>query len=424
MNTSWELKTVGNNFWVAPKVFEELFSSWIIIQNPYDEKDSPDFIQVILGNTYYSASKECLRESYSIKKKLLQNPSEDLDDAIEGRVTKFFFHFQKLKKPFFSIYRHPICFEDPLLKTLQFLKKSSDSMDVTRAYYNRKYTFTAFRIAIIDDEIFAITRVIFWQTADKKMTFSVHLNSCRLCLSLTHPKEANLTFFNREYEVYEAIDAHPNKFTALLKPLTQFEYDCNGEIKKRIIVPWLQEDLSSYIQPLPKARRIQIAYQMIEALEQLREVGFFHGDVKLENFRIQSGQVVLIDYANCRRLNEPPLKQGGTAGHLAPEYMEAQLKRLPLETLNCEKIDDYALGVALHEVILGKEPHFSIYQLTDRKDAIQKAHEFFSEAEYNRSDFVMGAIMGLLNPDPKNRLSKKSAKYLLKLEISTRELFP
>ena len=104
--------------------------------------------------------------------------------------------------------------------------------------------------------------------------------------------------------------------------------------------------------PLPVHRAIEIARTMAVALGAAHSAGIIHRDLKPTNVLIEStGRVVLTDFGIARFLNEDlGLTQGivGTMHYMAPEQV--------LSGHIDERSDLYALGVVLHEMLLGERP--------------------------------------------------------------------
>ena len=83
---------------------------------------------------------------------------------------------------------------------------------------------------------------------------------------------------------------------------------------------------------------IQILRQSLEVLEHLHELGFIHGDLKIEHFRQQSGRLCLIDFEQSAHLDDvKDMPNTATPRYMAPELFHAKPKSF--------QSDLYALGI-------------------------------------------------------------------------------
>jgi serine/threonine-protein kinase len=113
--------------------------------------------------------------------------------------------------------------------------------------------------------------------------------------------------------------------------------------------------------PFPPARAVSIALQVLEALEYFHRHHVIHRDLKAENLMlVESGGttdfVKVLDFGMAKILEGPGAdsqlsKAGlipGTAGAMAPE----QIQQLPPDL----RIDIYATGILLYQMIVGQRP--------------------------------------------------------------------
>jgi len=107
--------------------------------------------------------------------------------------------------------------------------------------------------------------------------------------------------------------------------------------------------------PVPEA--CSVARDMAEALEFAHARGVLHRDVKPENVMLTGGRAVVLDFglaraigrANYRRLTETGIIVG-TAFYMSPEQLR--------EDRNLDqRIDLYALGCLLYEMLTGEPPY-------------------------------------------------------------------
>ena len=104
---------------------------------------------------------------------------------------------------------------------------------------------------------------------------------------------------------------------------------------------------------------VDIALQVAKALEHAHQRGVVHRDIKPENILVtsvggQSDFVKVLDFGVARVIGQPPLTRVGeeligTPEFLAPEMMSASSDLTPA-------VDLYALGIMLHDTIVGEPP--------------------------------------------------------------------
>jgi serine/threonine protein kinase len=113
---------------------------------------------------------------------------------------------------------------------------------------------------------------------------------------------------------------------------------------------------------LPPDEAVRVVQQIASALGAAHALGLVHRDVKPENILLDAeGNGLLTDFGIARPLTE--LRQAGVARTLAktgmpigtPEYMAPEQLRgvSPLD----QRVDIYALGAVLYELVTGAPPH-------------------------------------------------------------------
>jgi beta-lactam-binding protein with PASTA domain len=106
--------------------------------------------------------------------------------------------------------------------------------------------------------------------------------------------------------------------------------------------------------PLAPAQALEIASQMLAALEHAHEQGIVHRDVKPENILItRKGVVKVADFGLARalaaaRVSHAPGTVTGTVQYLSPEQIEGQAADA--------RTDLYSVGIVLYELLVGKVP--------------------------------------------------------------------
>jgi serine/threonine-protein kinase len=106
--------------------------------------------------------------------------------------------------------------------------------------------------------------------------------------------------------------------------------------------------------PLAPAQAVEVASQVLAALEHAHEQGIVHRDVKPENILItRSGVVKVADFGLARalaaaRVSHAPGTVTGTVQYLSPEQIEGQAADA--------RTDLYSVGIVLYELLVGRVP--------------------------------------------------------------------
>lgn len=80
----------------------------------------------------------------------------------------------------------------------------------------------------------------------------------------------------------------------------------------------MQDFRGSSLSQLPRSKRIEALPLIADAVAQLHDAGFVHGDIKLENAVLRNSRVGLIDFELASRKGEQ-MCSGGTRGYRPPE---------------------------------------------------------------------------------------------------------
>jgi beta-lactam-binding protein with PASTA domain len=106
--------------------------------------------------------------------------------------------------------------------------------------------------------------------------------------------------------------------------------------------------------PLAPAQGVEVASQVLAALEHAHEQGIVHRDVKPENILItRKGVVKVADFGLARalaaaRVSHAPGTVTGTVQYLSPEQIEGEAADA--------RTDLYSVGIVLYELLVGKVP--------------------------------------------------------------------
>jgi hypothetical protein len=117
-----------------------------------------------------------------------------------------------------------------------------------------------------------------------------------------------------------------------------------------IVMELVEGTALSALMPQPAARALRMAVQVCEALAFAHQRGVVHGDVKPANVLVEpSGTVKLGDFGTARLVDAPARGLvAGTRAYMAPEALDGA----PPDP----RMDVFALGVVLHEMLTGSRP--------------------------------------------------------------------
>jgi serine/threonine protein kinase len=199
--------------------------------------------------------------------------------------------------------------------------------------------------------------------SEQKCAFHVRNADGRsLCLKLIAP-DYNLDRLSREIRALQEID-HPNvvrfvEYTYSSKPSTLRHY----VVEEFIPGSDLADELQGPRWDLPRAAKFFAA--LADGLDALRQAQVVHRDLKPHNIRVrQDGAPVIIDFGLARHLALPSLThtaQGagiGTPMYFAPEQFDGTKHDIDHRT------DLFAVGVILHEAIVGRHPFATPWMTT------------------------------------------------------------
>ncbi len=136
----------------------------------------------------------------------------------------------------------------------------------------------------------------------------------------------------------------------------ELDHDC-----PYVVMPWLQgaslEQQISGLSRLSYLESLWMVRQCAEGLEELRQAGFSHGDVKPSNLMLAAdGSLTLIDLGFARRLRKSDGELSpsmdvltGTPEYLAPEALSTGWQGGVAR-------DVYSLGVTLYRLLTGRLP--------------------------------------------------------------------
>ncbi len=189
------------------------------------------------------------------------------------------------------------------------------------------------------------------QHAVLKRPFAVKL----LLREFTSNERALARFF-REARVASSLD-HPNIVSI-------YDYGQTEQSEPFLIMEYvegvalLQVVQGSRTRNLSPAYAVQLLLQVARALEHAHQRGVVHRDIKPENLIVTTWQgqndfIKILDFGVARVVGQPPLTRIGeeilgTPEFMAPELLTASEVAPP--------VDLYALGIMLHDTIVGEAP--------------------------------------------------------------------
>jgi branched-chain amino acid transport system substrate-binding protein len=158
----------------------------------------------------------------------------------------------------------------------------------------------------------------------------------------------------------------------------------------------LQVKLEKVDGPLPEARALAWADQILDALEYIhhQEPPIIHRDIKPANIRITpKGQAVLVDFG-IAEFRDPAQNNFAEAQAVTPGYSPYEQYSLGVTDA---RTDIYALGATLYTLVTGLELQESVLRLVD--DLVKPA----SEINPALSDNTSRAIQRAIQVDPRQR---------------------
>ena len=155
--------------------------------------------------------------------------------------------------------------------------------------------------------------------------------------------------FQREADIGRMMD-HPGVMKV---------FDSQKRSRVYMVMEWvdgkLLRQIMGEVRPMPEERAIQLAINILGALEHIHSRGVAHRDLKPENIMVDDqDRIKLIDFgiaskSDARRLTFGKLSQVmGTPDYISPEQVKG--KR------GDQRSDLYSLGIILYEMLTGKLP--------------------------------------------------------------------
>jgi hypothetical protein len=154
--------------------------------------------------------------------------------------------------------------------------------------------------------------------------------------------DVNAEMLLREAEAAAQL-SHPN--IVVLHDLGQCEqgpYLVMELLRGRTLVQRIEEG------PIPLAEALHLSLEMAKGVAHAHARHVVHRDLKPGNvFLCEDGQVKVLDFGMARMFGRPKV-EGGTVAYMAPEQRRGEPED--------ERTDVFALGVMLHEMLVGVRP--------------------------------------------------------------------
>ena len=210
----------------------------------------------------------------------------------------------------------------------------------------------------------------------KQQTKSSSFNEIEIISKLNHPNIIH---------VQKILEDNKNHYIIM-------EYCDNGE-------------LFDYIVNKDKLEQIEASiffYQLINGVEYLHKKGFVHRDLKPENLLLTKNKILkIIDFGLCHDFNGTKLLKSkcGSPSYAAPEI----LKGFPYDGF---KTDIWCCGITLYAMLCGYLP----FDGNDNQEIFRQIIECSPDFPSFLGDDCINLLNGLLNPDPKRRLTINQIK--------------
>jgi tRNA A-37 threonylcarbamoyl transferase component Bud32 len=163
-------------------------------------------------------------------------------------------------------------------------------------------------------------------------------------------KEDFQHLFEQEREVLQRMGSHPG----VPGYLDTFQFDGRNYLVQEYVEGRSLADILAREERLPETQIIIWALKLCEAAVYLHEHGIIHHDLKPENIEITAdGRPVILDMGSAHAPGGRESDFYGSDGYMPPEIRD-MLQQGDLEAHR--RIDVFALGSILYEMLLGRRP--------------------------------------------------------------------
>ncbi|HEV7990967.1 MAG TPA: protein kinase [Gemmatimonadaceae bacterium] len=161
--------------------------------------------------------------------------------------------------------------------------------------------------------------------------------------------------------------------------------------------------------PLPVADALRLAREVADALEHAHVRGVVHRDVKPENVLLQDGHALVADFGIALALEQAGVDRVtrtgvaiGTPQYMAPEQAAGE------RALDA-RVDVYALGAVLHEMLAGESPFAAAARKAVVRRLMYEPPDALSTRRADVAPFVDAAVRRALATRPDERFPSAAA---------------
>lgn len=286
------------------------------------------------------------------------------------------------------------------------------------SYPSKKDRFEALSSMTVKEDIYLIYDIIrdigsgtFGLVREAKKKLEADASTHYAVKTVWKSQVQDLTFLREEIEILLSIDNHDS----IIRCFEVYE----DATCIHFVMEFIQGgDLFDYIintasKRIEEKQALDMFMQMVSALQYLHLEGFMHRDIKPENFLVYYEEnklkIKLIDFGFACHFkgNEKKKEKVGSINYIAPEML--------IDDENAEyncKIDVWALGVCLYNMLVGKQPFadddIDLLARKIRNDPVAFHHPVFNTVSFNTKKL----IESILSKDPEERPSASDIKVL------------
>lgn len=167
---------------------------------------------------------------------------------------------------------------------------------------------------------------------------------------------------------------------------------------------FLEESLESR-SPIDASLRKSYFQQVVESVKQVHQNGIIHCDIKLENFLLQDGRVLICDFGVCGVVGEVRhCKPYGTSSYMCPELLKCNRRQNTRHILH-PSVDVWSLGIVLHAFLFNDLPWDRASKSDDDyKTFLICGIDGWARTKKLSSDMKQ-LLTGMLNPNANERTS-------------------
>jgi len=184
----------------------------------------------------------------------------------------------------------------------------------------------------------------------------------QVAVKLLHPQLAHVVGaerFEREIEIAARL-SHPHILPLIDSGTVTVDSSSGGPALPYYVMPYVPgESLRSRLnreRRLPLDEAVRLTREVADALHYAHRHGILHRDIKPENILLSEGHAVVADFGVARALDEAGADRltatgvsPGTPQYMSPEQVQGERE---LDG----RVDQYALGCMLHEMLTGVPP--------------------------------------------------------------------